>query len=351
MWTGLHRIAAVAAIACALQSAIALAQVQGKWVKLAPLPQPAEEFTFTSLNGKIYLFGGNSIPGKPSPGLVQEYDTAADRWTKKKDMPIRANHMAAAASGDKVYVFGGQEIVEGGQIPIDKTWEYNPATDSWKALAPMPTARTAPTAAEFNGKIYVIGGNSVQAGLKLAPMTNAIPQRSLSVNEVYDPASNKWETRREMPTARNHVAVGVVNGKMYVIGGRIGGANLASTFNVGLVEVYDPVANAWGAKRASMPVTRTGIGWATYQGKIFVAGGENVDPLMHAVYGHFQVYDPATNAWSELPPIAPPRHGTNVAAIGNRIYVIGGHIAGGGDAGEEAGNSNVNSAFEVESLR
>ena len=345
MCTRLRRIAVVAAIACVMLSATALAQEQGHWVKLAPVPTPSEEYTFTSLNGKIYLIGGNSIAGKTSPGLVQEYDTATDKWTKKKDMPIRANHMTAAAAGDKIYVFGGQENAEGGQIPIDKTWEYNAAMDSWKPLAPMPTARTAATAVEFQGKIYVIGGNSVQAGVKLGPMTNAVPMRSLGVNEVYDPATNRWETKREMPTARNHVAIGVVNGKIYVIGGRIGGANLASTVNVGLNEVYDPVADAWGAQRAEMPVTRTGVGWATYQGKIYLTGGENVGPLMHAVYGNFQVYDPATNTWAELPPIAPPRHGTNVAAIGNRIYVMGGHIAGGGDAGED-GHSNVNSAFE-----
>ena len=30
--------------------------------------------------------------------------------------------------------------------------------DSWKALAPMPTARTAAVAAEVGGKIYVLGG-------------------------------------------------------------------------------------------------------------------------------------------------------------------------------------------------
>src|SRR5580765_1755637 len=184
MWTRLRRIAVVAAIACAMLSATALAQGQGKWVKLAPVPTPSEEYTNTSANGKIYLFGGNSIAGKTSPGLVQVYDTATDTWTKKKDMPIRANHMTAASAGGKIYVFGGQENAEGGQIPIDKTWEYDAANDSWKALAPMPTARTAATAVEFQGKIYVIGGNSVQAGAKPVPMTNTVPIRSLGTNEV-----------------------------------------------------------------------------------------------------------------------------------------------------------------------
>ena len=347
MWSRFQRMFAIFIAAFAVLSVTAAAQMQGHWVKLAPLPEPSEEYTFTAANGKIYLLGGNSVPGKVSPGLVQEYDPATDKWTKKKDMPIRANHMAATEYHGKIYVFGGQELMEGGrgQIPIDKAWEYDPAADSWKALAPMSAPRTAAAAAEVGGKIYVMGGNSVHPGMQLVPITPTTPHRSLATNEVYDPATNRWEARQQMPTARNHTAIGVVNGKVYVIGGRVGGASLGTSSNTDLVEVYDPAADMWGVPGAKMPTPRTGIGWATHQGKIFVAGGELYDSSIHAVYGIFEAYDPATNTWSKLPPISPPRHGVNLAAIGNRIYVIGGHIAGGPDGGEAA-HSNANNAIE-----
>src|ERR1019366_6853711 len=115
MLSGIQRMSVAVVIAAAILSATAEAQTEGQWIKLAPLPVPSEEYTFTSANGKIYLLGGNSIPGKVSPGLVQEYDSVTDKWTKKKDMPIRANHMAAAEYHGKIYVFGGQEILPGGR--------------------------------------------------------------------------------------------------------------------------------------------------------------------------------------------------------------------------------------------
>ena len=283
MWSGIQRTFAVAVAVFAILSVTVSAQAQGKWTKQAPVPEGSEEFTFVAANGKIYLIGGNSIPGKSSPGLVQEYDPATDKWTKKKDMPIRANHMAGTEYKGKIYIFGGQELIEGGtgQPPIDKSWEYDPVADTWKALAPMSSPRTAAGAVAAGGKIYVMGGNSVHPGMKVVPITPRTPQRSLDLNEAYDPATNKWETRQTMPTARNHIAISEVNGKIYVIGGRVGGANLGTSSVTDLVEVYDPATNLWGVPGAKMPTPRIGTGWTAYQGKIYVAGGEVYSNFIH----------------------------------------------------------------------
>ena len=147
---------------------------QSAWSKKAPLPRTSEEFSFASTNGKIYLFGGNpSGDRRAPPGLVQEYDPAADRWTQKKNMPLPAHHLAAVGYTGKIYLFGGAIQPQPGgpnQFPANNAWEYDPVADSWKALAPMPTARMAPVAAEVDGKIYVIGGASVHPGAKLVSL-------------------------------------------------------------------------------------------------------------------------------------------------------------------------------------
>ena len=81
---------------------VADAQTQGRFVRLAPLPEVNEEWDSAVANGKLYLFGGNPVAeggkqGAP-PGLVFEYDPAADRWTKKKNMPQPAHHNAGVAA-------------------------------------------------------------------------------------------------------------------------------------------------------------------------------------------------------------------------------------------------------------
>jgi hypothetical protein len=46
---------------------------------------------------------------------------------------------------------------------------------------------------------------------------------------MYDPATNTWTSRSAMPTTRNHAFSGVVNGKIYVIGGRLGAGTVAAS--------------------------------------------------------------------------------------------------------------------------
>ena len=151
------------------------ARAQGHWVNLAKFPEPAQEIVGTAGDGKVYVFGGLAIGNNTAPkGLVWVYDTATDKWTKRKPMPLPAHHLAVTVYRGKAYVFGGGAQLEPNGpnwVPINNAWEYDPANDSWKALAPMPTARGAAVAAEVGGKIYVIGGASVHPGAKIIGLT------------------------------------------------------------------------------------------------------------------------------------------------------------------------------------
>ena len=139
-----------------------------------------------------------------------------------------------------------------------------------------------------------------------------------------------------MPTARNHAAAGVVNGKIYIIGGRVGSSVITTSSNTNVVEVYDPATNLWGAAGLRMPTSRSGMGWATYKGRIYVVGGQIYDREVFGAIRAVEAYDPATNAWAILPNMFTARHGVNVAIIGDKLYVIGGHVQAAGTGGEPA---------------
>jgi len=62
---------------------------QGKWIRLAPLPQGTGELLAVAVNGKLYASQG-LLPGFKPAGLVYEYDPASDAWAQKKPMPIRS---------------------------------------------------------------------------------------------------------------------------------------------------------------------------------------------------------------------------------------------------------------------
>jgi N-acetylneuraminic acid mutarotase len=340
-----RRMLAVFILASSILSLGPGARAQEHWLKLASFPDPCPELIGAAANGKVYVFGG--LLGQSVKGLVYEYDPATNKWTRKKQMPLPAHHVAAVDYRGKIYLFGGGgkvDSAEGNWYPLDNSWEYDPVKDTWKALAPMPTARGSAVAAVVGGKIYVMGGASVHPGAKLASLTPALPHRSLATNEMYDPATNKWESRSPMPTARNHASIGAVNGKIYVIGGRVGSVfvNASAT---DIVEEYDPAIDSWGIARARMPTARSGVAYGTHGGKIYVAGGEYLNSQVVGAFRDLEAYDPAANAWTMLAPLPLPRNAPAVAVLGNRLYLISGQLQS-ASIGGTALASNATDALE-----
>ena len=303
--------------------------------KGAPFPEPDEELYGVAANGKLYVIGGWG-DGK-ARGVNYEYDPATDKWTKKQPMPRPAHHAALAAVNGKIYAFGGFVAPANTAIPLGAAWEpiadayeFNPATDSWKPLPPLPGKRGSAIAAEVGGKIYVIGGATTMEGAKEPFFTAFGPARVLGTNDVYDPATNKWESRSAMSVPRNHAFSGVVNGKIYVIGGRTGHGFILSATNTNVVEEYDPVSNMWSIPKERMPTARSGGASGTDGRRIYVAGGEVTTTALVGAYRAVEAYDPATNSWTALPSMPMPRHGVAGAVIGTRFHLVSGMIQSAG---------------------
>ena len=89
---------------------------------------------------------------------------------------------------------------------------YDPRTDSWRSLAPMPTGRSGIAGAALNGRIYVFGGEN--------------PFKTYNENESYDVATDTWQAHSRMPTARHGLTAAAFGESIYVIaGGRTPGGS------------------------------------------------------------------------------------------------------------------------------
>ena len=309
------------------------------WIQGAPFPEPSEEVLGATAGGKLYVFAGLA-PGWKPKAMTFEYDPASNQWTKKRPMRLPSHHVAFTSLNNKIYAFGGFSYPSAGAPgwnPINNGWEYDPATDEWKELAPMPTKRGAAAAAVANGKIYVTGGANSLAGVTENGIHPARPHNVVATVEEYDPATNTWKTVRSMLVARNHHAAAGVGDKIYVVGGRIGAAFISSASNnIDLVEMYDPATDLW-TPRTRMPTARSAIGAGVYNYNILVAGGEVQDQRFLAAFKAVEAYDPARNQWQALPSMPHPRHGLAVGAIGNRLYTVSGD-------GQSAGSGVEHSA-------
>ena len=276
----------------------------GIWASLASMPTARSEVAAVALHGKLYVVGGFGAGATAN----EEYDPATNVWERRAPIPRGADHGAAVAlpqgQGGLVYFIGG---FDGRWGPLNTVWAYDPATDQWTGKADLPTPRGALGAAVLDGKIYALGG--VGTGGDLGTL------------EVYDPSKDTWEILSPMPRIRDHLAVVAVNGKIHALGGRQGSyAN-----NLPHHQVYDPQTDSW-EKLPDLPVARSGIAGAGVAGDIYVFGGEEVP----GTFDENQRYRLREGTWQDMPPMPTARHGLGAAALGDRIYVLAGGDTPGG---------------------
>jgi len=98
--------------------------------------------------------------------------------------------------------------------------------------------------------------------------------------------------------------------------------------------------------KEKMPTPRSGGGAATYNGKIYVAGGEITNRQLSAAFRALEAYDPATNTWEVMPTMPSARHGVAAGFIGNKLHLVSGKQEGGG-APDMAANSTHPFATEA----
>ena len=118
------------------------------------------------------------------------------------------------------------------------------------------------------------------------------------------------------------MAVGVVDEKIYVIGGSLGGR---PAVGIKTVEVYNPAVDEWSEK-ADMPTARTGAAASAVDGKIYVVGGLVMAPGQPLA--KTEIYDPENDAWTDGPDTQQRRGGPQLGVVNGKIYVIGGWLPG-----------------------
>ena len=225
-------------------------------------------------------------------------------WARKADMPVKNMQPSTNVVGSKIYVIGGWHAIG----ELNPQWKaltrvdvYDPTTDTWTRKADMPTGRGHTNACVVDGKICVIGGDS-------GPGDSPIP-----TVEVYDLVTDSWTQKDDMPTRRRWFSTCVVDGIIYVIGGNpgSGGTHLKT------VEAYDTTTDTWTTK-ADMFTGRSFLSTCVVDGLIYAIGGGA--PGTSAV----EVYDPSTDTWTKKADMPTARYGLDTVVVNGKIYAIGG---------------------------
>jgi N-acetylneuraminic acid mutarotase len=279
------------------------------WQLRNPFPAPDVYGAATTSNGAFgYIAGGYSFSLVADTNVFRRYDPVSNTWTVLAPMPDALTTMASAVYSpinNKVYVFGGESINT--QTVSNATRIYDIATNTWSAGTNMPDARCFMASGYYNGKVYLIAGYN----------TGSVTTAQAQVWE-YDPTANTFNTMRmHIPHAVGGPGFGIINGHFYVAGGRD-----ATNTVIDLVYDYDIAANTWTA-RANLPGPNNVPGSGVVNGQLWLFGGGN--PFAPTTTSGSTFYDPPSNSWFAGLPLNVARSFVGGTAIGTNLFAAGGY--------------------------
>jgi len=134
------------------------------WTKRSPMQIPRDHLASTVVNERIYVIGGREPIGKSALfrnlDANEMYDPKSDTWQLRQSMPSYRSGLASTSIDSKIYVFGG----ESPERTFNNNEKYDPKSDSWTSCEPMPEARHGLGAVSIDHKAYLVGGNLKPAG-------------------------------------------------------------------------------------------------------------------------------------------------------------------------------------------
>ncbi|MDX2304431.1 MAG: kelch repeat-containing protein [Microscillaceae bacterium] len=265
------------------------------WTNIGNSSKPRSESQCIVYENEVYLFNGFG-PNIKIENSCEKYNPYTNRWTTLKPMPNQPNgspwavtHNGIALVSDTIWIVGGR-IGDPGTV-TNKVWWYVISQNNWYEGPSLPFAAGGGGLGRLGRKLHYVGGFDANA------------QCDVNVHLFYDldKPSLGWQnitSTAGMPDARNHFGTVVLDGKLYTIGGQhghdagcVGLANPAADVND--VHVYDPATNQW-TRLANFPHNESHIEPSTFtiDGKIYVVGGQSLG-------NEINVYDPIANTWTE----------------------------------------------------
>ena len=185
------------------QATFAYDPAANRLTRKADMPRYTAEGVSGVIDGRLWVLPGICDDAYwPFPGYCAQkpirqlyrYDPAKNTWVARKAAPHNHRHAAGGVIDGKFYVAGGLD----GYALSANLDVYDPATDTWRTLAPLPIAGGA-VGTVLGGRLFVI----VSSGTGLRAY-------------AYDPGTNTWTTRAA-PTGLAAVVRVTLNGQAHLL--------------------------------------------------------------------------------------------------------------------------------------
>lgn len=174
------------------------------WTTVPPMREARAHFWCGAVGEGLLAVGGLGAGGQ-ALASVEMYDLRRDRWTAAGALP-RALHGHAGAVGDRgvVYISGGKAgRGDGGASSLRDVFSLAPGEQTWSKRAPMGTARFGHHMAALRGAVFAFLGR----------------YEPFSEIERYDPGTDQWTRLRPLPYDRFCYGLALVEETVLLLGG------------------------------------------------------------------------------------------------------------------------------------
>jgi hypothetical protein len=295
-----HAWTACAAILALLLPMAILAQpsTAGGFLPASPLSRGAPSAHGVKLpSGKALIVGADNVAHvfDPISGTFQETGPLV---------------MAHAYATPALLPDGRVLLASGGADIADRRAEiYDPATNAWTLTGSTTIGRRWPAVlTASNGTVYLLGGET--------------PGGMVATVERYNPATGSFAAAGTMAMPRARMgSVVLANGRFLLLGGVTTASILVKT-----AEVFDPATH--------LPVTVGNMSFVRsspsavrlLDGRVLVTGGLTAVASSVRVAAEAELFNPATNAFSPIAPMAETRIGhTAMLLPSGKVLVAGGY--------------------------
>ncbi|GMH42605.1 hypothetical protein BSKO_10524 [Bryopsis sp. KO-2023] len=187
-----------------------------KWSKGPEIITPRSDFCGAYVDGKIYIAGGWPTGFSETLGSVEVLDLEkGSEWEEGVELPTPRGDCKAAALDGRFVVVGGYYDEENqwrSDSFRDEVEAFNPESEEWEALAPLPNARGDKALISLPGdRLLAIGGETHSRGERTQVATHFV--------EEYIGEHDVWIEKAPLLFSRFRTAAAHVDGVVFLFGG------------------------------------------------------------------------------------------------------------------------------------
>jgi len=273
------------------------------------MPAPRTGLAGAGWQGFVVVAGGFDAAGDVS-ARVDAYEPASGTWQRGPDLPEAVHDATLAVLGDDLYLIGGFTLQGDQSIAQAATYFFHAGDTAWKIGPNLQTPRGGPSAVAVGDTLVVFGGETTDGGV-------------LDTVETLMKGSDEWNDGPPLIQKRAFASAIVSGGRVYAVGGRVGGASTA----LASAESWKPGDDIWRRELNLSERRSSAAGSANC-----VSGGENGDGVVGSVECLID------RKWTTKFRMSVPRHGLAAGAVNGWLHLVGG--------GPRPGPA-VNSAHEI----